>query len=329
MMRNTQAAQGGILSSRRWINILGEQGFVVIFVLWLLFLTFTTRSFATLDNVSTVLRQAAIIAIVAIGEHFIVLLGTMDVSLPSILTVGGVFTGALMVNAHVPALPAALCVLALGGLLGLANGAIVTRLKINPIITPLGMMYILSGIAFVYTKGRTVYGDALAPIDFLARGKLLGISAPILIMFVLYVIFHLVLRYTRFGARVFAAGNNEKASWLAGIKTSRVKQNVFMLAGVLAAFAGFMQVARQGSASASMGDDFLFPVLTAVVLGGTSLSGGKGKIFNTLIASIFLMTIKNGMILLDLSIYIQKIIQGAILILALSLDRLHTAKGAS
>jgi len=328
-MQNAQPAQGNLLSARRWISIVGEEGFVVIFVVWLLFLTFSTRAFATPDNIATVLRQAAVIAIVAIGEHFVVLLGTMDVSLPSILTVGGVFTGALMVNAHVPALPAAGCVLLLGALLGLANGVIVTRLKINPIITTLGMMYILSGIAFVYTRGRTVYGDALAPIDFLARGRLLGIPAPIFIMFVLYIVFHLALRYTRFGARVFAAGNNEKASWLAGIKTSRVKQNVFMLAGALAAFAGFMQVARQGSAGAGMGDDFLFPVLTAVILGGTSLSGGKGKIFNTLVASIFLMTITNGMILLDLNVYIQKIIQGAILILALSLDRLRTARGGS
>jgi ribose transport system permease protein len=328
-MQNAQPAPGSLLSARGWINMLGEEGFVVIFVVWLLFLSFSTRAFATPDNIATVLRQAAVIAIIAIGEHFVVLLGTMDVSLPSILTVGGVFTGALMVNAHVPVLPALGCVLVLGALLGLANGIIVTRLKINPIITTLGMMYILSGIAFVYTRGRTVYGDALAPMDFLARGRLLGIPAPIFIMFVLYIVFHLVLRYTRFGARVFAAGNNEKASWLAGIKTSRVKQNVFMLAGALAAFAGFMQVARQGSAAASMGDDFLFPVLTAVILGGTSLSGGKGRIFNTLISSIFLMTITNGMILLDLNIYIQKIIQGAILILALSLDRLRTARGGS
>ncbi len=174
-MQNAQPAQGSLLSARRWINILGEEGFVVIFVVWLLFLSFSTRAFATPDNIATVLRQAAVIAIIAIGEHFVVLLGTMDVSLPSILTIGGVFTGALMVNAHVPVLAVLGCVLVLGALLGLANGVIVTRLKINPIITTLGMMYILSGIAFVYTRGRTVYGDALAPIDFLARGRLLGI----------------------------------------------------------------------------------------------------------------------------------------------------------
>jgi ribose transport system permease protein len=311
---------------RRWLDLLGEQGFIVIFVLWLAFLAAATRSFATIDNLSTVLRQAAIIAIVAIGEHLIVLLGTMDISLPSTLTVGGVLMSALLVNYGVPPLAAAAIVLAAGALIGFLNGVIVTRLRVNPIITTMGMMYILSGLAFVYTKGKTIYGDAIAPIDFLARGRLLGVPVPIIVMLLLYLLFHLLLRGTRFGARLFAAGNNERATWLAGVSTTRVKQAAFLVAGVLAAGAGIMQVARQGSAAGSMGDDFLFPVLTAVVLGGTSLSGGRGRVVNTLIASVFLMTIKNGMILLDINIYVQKIIQGSILILALSLDRLRQTR---
>jgi ribose transport system permease protein len=320
------AVETALTRPRRWLDILGEQGFIVIFVLWLAFLTVATRSFATLDNLSTVLRQASIIAIVAIGEHLIVLLGTMDISLPSTLTVGGVLMSALLVNFGVPPLAAAAVVLAAGALIGFLNGVIVTRLRVNPIITTMGMMYILSGLAFVYTRGKTIYGDAIAPIDFLARGRVLGVPVPIIVMLLLYLTFHLLLRGTRFGARLFAAGNNERATWLAGVSTTRVKQAAFLVAGVLAAGAGIMQVARQGSAAGSMGDDFLFPVLTAVVLGGTSLSGGRGRIVNTLIASVFLMTIKNGMILLDVSIYVQKIIQGAILILALSLDRLRQTR---
>ena len=265
-MSRTQALED-TRTSRKWTAVVGEQGFVVIFILWILFLTFATRSFASLNNITTVLRQAAIIAIVAIGEHFIVLLGTMDISLPSILTVGGVLMGAQLVSLHVPPLAAGAVVVGAGALIGLGNGIIVTRLKINPIITTIGTMYILSGLAFVYTKGKTIYGDGITPINFIASGRFLGVSAPILIMFFLYIVFHLVLRHTTFGARIFATGNNEKASWLAGISVSRVKQNAFMLAGALAAFAGIMQVARQGSAAGGMGEDFLFPVLTAVVLG--------------------------------------------------------------
>ena len=118
-------------------------------------------------------------------------------------------------------------------------------------------------------------------------------------------------------------GNNEKASWLAGIRVDRVKILAFALAGLLAGFGGVMQISRQGSATGGMGDEFLFPILTAVILGGISLSGGKGRIQNTLIASIFLVTITNGMVLLGTSIYAQRIVSGVILIVALSLDRLR------
>jgi ribose transport system permease protein len=309
--------------SFRWLNILGEQGFIVIFLLWSLILTLTTNSFLTTGNIFTILRQATIISILAIGEHFIVLLGTMDISLAAALSLTGVAMGALLVDFNVHPLLAALIVMAFGAIIGLINGLIVTRLKINPIITTLGMMSILEGLAFIYTKGKTIYGSQIDSIQFLSRGTVFGIPAPVLIMSSLYILAFLLLRYTRFGAYIFATGNNEKATWLAGVNVLKVKQYAFLAAGILAACAGIMQVARQGSATGGMGSDFLFPVLTAVVLGGASLSGGRGKVFNTLIAAIFLTTITNGMILLGVDIYVQRIIQGGILIFALSLDRLR------
>lgn len=313
--------------SNRVIKFLGEQGFIVIFILWGLFLSFSTDSFATPNNIFTILRQATIIGILAIGEHLIVLLGTMDISLASILTLTGVAMAAALVNFGLPPYLAALVVLAIGALIGLVNGLIVTRLKINPIITTLGMMSILEGLAFVYTQGKTIFGDEIEPIEFLSRGRILEvIPVPVIVLFVLYFLAFLLLRHTVFGARIFAVGNNEKATWLAGINTDNVKLAAFTLAGMLAGVGGIMQVARQGTATGGMGSDFLFPVLTAVVLGGASLSGGRGKILNTLVAAIFLTTITNGMILLGVSIYAQRIVSGAILVTALSLDRLRTVR---
>ncbi|MBN1265590.1 MAG: ABC transporter permease [Anaerolineales bacterium] len=312
----------------RTLDFLGEQGFIVIFVLWAIFLTFTTDSFATPKNIFTVLRQATIIGILAIGEHMIVLLGTMDVSLASILTLTGVAMAAAMVNFGLPPITAAILVLGIGALAGLINGLIVTKLKINPIITTMGMMSILEGLAFVYTQGKTIFGESIDTIKFLSQGKLINIiPVPVIVLFVLYGYAFFLLRKTVFGARIFAVGSNERATWLAGIDTDRVKLAAFVLAGVLAATGGIMQVARQGTATGGMGSDFLFPVLTAVVLGGASLSGGRGKVFNTLIAAIFLTTITNGMILLGISIYAQRIISGLILVTALSLDRLRTVRG--
>ncbi len=312
---------------RRAIQFIGEQGFIVIFLLWAIYLTLNTRNFATTNNLFTVLRQASIIGVVAIGAHFIILLGDIDLSLASTLSLCGVVMAALMVNSDLPPLLAGLVALVIGALIGLVNGLIITRLKINAIITTLGMMSILDGLAFIMTQGKTIFGDSISTIKFLSSGTLLDlIPIPVIILFIFYAVAFVVLRRTAYGAYVFASGNNQKAAWLSGVNVSRIKVATYILAGVLAAFGGVMQVARQGTATAGMGSDFLFPILTAVVLGGASLTGGRGKIVNTLIAAIFLTTITNGMVLLGISIYTQRVVSGLILIVALSLDRLRTLR---
>ncbi|MBI5668557.1 MAG: ABC transporter permease [Chloroflexi bacterium] len=322
-------------SARRAVNFLGEQGFIVIFVLWALYLAASTDNFATTQNLFTILRQAAIIGIVAIGAHLIILMGDMDLSLASNLTLSGVVMAALMVNQAVPPLPAVVIALALGAFIGLVNGLVITRLKINAIITTLGMLSILEGLAFIITQGKTIFGDELESIEFLSRATLylslpllppLSLPLPVIILFAFYAVAYIVLARTTYGARVYAVGNNTKAAWLSGINVDRVKLLTYAVAGMLAAFGGVMQVARQGTATGGMGSDFLFPILTAVVLGGASLTGGRGKIIHTLIAAIFLTTITNGMVLLGISIYTQRVVSGAILIVALSLDRLRTVR---
>jgi ribose transport system permease protein len=225
---------------------------------------------------------------------------------------------------------AGLAALAIGAAIGAVNGLIITKLKINSIIVTLGTSSILSGIAFTITKGKTIFGergnDPIDKIEFLSRDRVFGdvVPVPVIILFICYIIAFIVLRRTAYGARVFAVGNNDRAAWLAGINVDLIKVATFVLSGALAGFAGIMQVARQGTATAGMGADFLFPILTAVVLGGASLTGGRGKVFNTLIAAIFLTSITNGMILLGIGIYTQNIVSGVILVVALSLDRLRT-----
>jgi ribose transport system permease protein len=311
---------------RRTLELLGENGFIFIFFIWAVYLSFATDSFLTSRNIFTVLRQAAIVSIVGIGEMLVMLLGGMDVSLAAILGFSGVFTAGLIVNHGWPIWLAILAGVLMGGVIGLINGLLVTKVKINPVIATLGMMSVLNGIAYTYTGGITIYGDSMDPIAVLSRGHLSLIPVPVLIMFMFYLVFYLIFNRTVFGARIYAIGNNDKASWLAGIPVDRLKIAAFSLAGLLAGFGGVLQISRQGSATAGMGDEFLFPILTAVILGGISLSGGKGKIQNTLIAAIFLVSITNGMVLLGVSIYTQRIISGLILIVALSLDQLRLRK---
>jgi ribose transport system permease protein len=305
------------------LEIIGENGFIFIFILWFAILSLTTATFLNQQNLFTVLRQAAIISIVSIGEMLIMLLGGMDVSLGALLGFSGIVAVSLMVNFNFSPFSACLASMAVGGGVGLINGLLVTKVRINSVIATLGMMNVLGGLALAYTQGKTIVGPQLDQIAFISRGYLGPVPIPVILMFVFYFVFYIVLNKTVFGAQIYAIGNNEKASWLAGIKVDRMKILAFMLAGLLAGFSGFMQASRQGSATSSMGSEFLFPILTAVILGGISLSGGKGKIQNTMIAAIFLMTITNGMVLLGISLYIQGIVSGLILIIALSLDRLR------
>ncbi len=326
-MASVQRTRDDRAAGRRALQFIGEQGFIVIFLIWAIYLALNTRNFATANNLFTVLRQASIIGVVAVGAHYIILLGDMDLSLAANLSLSGVVMAGLMVNNGVPPLVAAPLALALGALIGLINGLIITRLKINAIITTLGMMSILEGSAFIITQGKTIFGDPIDSLKFLSSGTLLdAIPVPVIVLFVVYALAFLVLRRTTFGAYIFAVGNNSKAAWLSGVNVNRIKVATYVVAGTLAAFGGIMQIARQGTATAGMGSDFLFPILTAVVLGGASLTGGRGKIVNTLIAAVFLTTITNGMVLLGISIYTQRVISGVILIVALSLDRLRTLR---
>jgi ribose transport system permease protein len=313
------------ISRQQLFEIIGENGFIFIFIFWIVLLSVTTETFLNSQNIFTVLRQAAIISIVAIGEMLIMLMGVggMDVSLAAILGFSGIVVSSLMTKSNMPPIFAVMVGIFIGGIIGLINGLLVTKVRINAVIATLGMMTVLNGLALAYTQGKTIVGPELDQIAFLARGYLGPIPFPVIVMAIFYFVFYIILNRTLFGAHIYAIGNNDKASWLAGIKVDQMKILVFVIAGLLSGFAGVLQASRQGSATSSMGNEFLFPILTAVVLGGVSLSGGKGRIQNTLISSIFLMTITNGMVLLGISLYVQGIISGLILIVALSLDRLR------
>lgn len=312
------------ITRERVVDFLSENGFIVIFLLWCVFLSLTTPAFLTVSNLMIVLRQASIVGIVAIGEALIVLSGSgMDVSLASILGLSGVLVASSMVDRGMSPWVAGCIGLLIGSAVGLFNGLLVTRMRISGIVVTLGMMYGLEGVAFVYTKGQTIFGPPMQGLAPLSRGYVGPVPVPVLLLFLFYLVAYYILNYTVFGAHIYALGNNERASWLAGLNVDRLRLTGYVGAGLLAGFGGVMQAARMGSATGGMGAEFLFPILTAVILGGVSLGGGRGKIERVLIAAVFLTTINNGLILLGVSIYAQKIISGVILILALSLDRLR------
>ena len=316
---------GGSAWRRRGGRVVSGNALLFVLVVWVVFLAFATDGFATRTNVLLVLRQSSTIGIVAIGATLVILLGEIDLSLGAIVSVTGVVLAQLVLVAGLPAGLAAVVAIALGAVLGLVNGLLVTALKINSFMATLGSMTVLGGLAFLLTGGKTLFGTALAGLVFVANGYVAGIPFPVILLFVCYLLAWLLLGRTTYGARVFAVGNSARSSYLAGIRVDLVKVGTFALAGTLAGFGGLMQVSRLNAASGGLGTDLLFPVITAVVLGGVSLTGGRGRIQDVLVASIFLATITNGLILLGVSGYTQQVVSGAILIAALALDRWRRA----
>jgi ribose/xylose/arabinose/galactoside ABC-type transport system permease subunit len=306
----------------RVLAFVAEYGFLIIFLVWVAFLSLATPLFLTPNNVILLLRQAAIFAIAAIGATFVLILGELDISFGSTMGLAGV-VGASLIVAGVDPLVGITAAIVVGLVVGLVNGLLVTVVRIPSVVATLGMLGIVLGIAILYTEGHSIVGRELDPIKPLAQGWIGPIPVPVVILFVGYAIAWVVLNMTRFGMHVFLVGDNAEAAYRAGIAVDRVRLAVFALAGVTAAIGGLILVARVSQAQASLGADALFPVLTAVILGGVSLGGGRGRIENTLLASIFLASILNGLILLGVSGEAQRVVEGAILIAAVSLDRLR------
>ncbi len=314
-------------SSTPWaaaaVEVLAREGFIVIFAVWAAYLSLATDHFLTHDNILLLFRQAAIFAIVGIGATMVTILGELDISFGATMGLAGCVSAAWVIGGTNPYAGIAIAV-GIGCVIGLVNGLLVNVVRIPSVVATLGVLGAVEGLAQMYTSGSSIFGDELDQLQFLSRDELLNIPISVLIAFGLYAVAWWVTTRTRFGAHLFATGDNREASYRAGIHVQRIRLIVFVAAGALAGFAGLMQVIRIGRAQSGLGSDALFPVLTAVILGGTSLHGGRGRIVNTLIASVFLASITNGLILLGVPSEVQRLVQGAVLIAAVSLDRLRT-----
>lgn len=310
------------LLSPRVRSFLASDGFILFFLLWVVFLAFATDNFLTQANLLILLRQASIFAIVAIGTTMVLILGELDISFGSVLAFSGVLGAGAILEGWNPLL-AILMTGLIGGAIGVVNGLLVTKVGIPSVVATLGAMGIFLGGALLYTGGTSIFGDELEVLFPIAQARLLGVPVLVIATFILYAIAWVITRRTRFGAHLYATGDHEQAAYRAGIKVERIKILVFTTAGFLAGIGGILQTARLGRGSATMGEDALFPVLTAVILGGASIEGGRGKVENTLIASVFLASLTNGLILLGVDSTVQGVVEGAVLILAVSLDRLR------
>jgi len=276
--------------------------------------------FLTWENLSALLLAVSTQAIVAIGMTVLLVSGGFDLSVGS--TVG--LTGAVTALGLVHGLPTAAAMgagLALGGLIGLANGLVVAKIRINPFVTTLAMMGIVRGVLEVITQGRNVYGLPEA-FKAIGQGHLVGFQNPIVISVVLVVAGDLALRKSRFFRQNYYLGGSERAAVLSGIRVNRMKIFNYVLTGVLAAAAGILMTARFGSASVTMGSGLELQVISGVILGGASLRGGEGTVLGSFLGCILMALIVTSLNLLGVDVYWQRLIIGATLLVAVVIDTL-------
>lgn len=277
-----------------------------------------------MSNILNVLRQVSINALIAFGMTFVILTGGIDLSVGSILALTGAVTAGMMASGVDPIL-AMLLGLFLGAVLGAINGVIIAKGKVAPFIATLATMTIYRGLTLVYTEGRPIsgLGDSMA-FQMLGKGYFLGIPIPVVTMLVSFGILYFILKKTTFGRRVYAVGGNEEASVLSGINADRIKIYVYSLVGALAALASLILTSRLNSAQPTAGQMFELDAIAAVVLGGTSLTGGRGWIVGTLIGALIIGVLNNGLNLIGVSSFFQQVVKGAVILLAVLLDRKKT-----
>lgn len=294
---------------------------VGVLLVIMLALTILSRDFLTVTNISNVLRQQVATVIAGCAVTLLMVSGSFDLSIGSIMAIAGTFS-AILATWGVPVFIAVLIAVAAGALVGVINGLLVILLDVPSIIATLGTMYAMRGVAWVVTNGNSISRGLPRDFTVLGRGFVGPISLSLLIMAAVVVLFLFIQHKTLLGKYAFAIGGNRRTALLSGINVKRIGVILYVLVGALSGFAGAMTASRLGVGNANIGDGFEFDVVVAVVLGGTSLDGGEGSVFGMLIGALIVGFIANGLNLMGVSSFYQEIVKGVVLVGAVLLDRI-------
>lgn len=294
-------------------------GSLFALIIMMVGLSIVSPVFLTVSNLRNVIMQVAVIAVIAEGATFIILTGGIDLSVGAVLGVAGVFAAGVMRDTGSTFLAVLTCI-GVAVAFGILSGVLISYGNLPAFVATLGIMSIARGMAFIYTHGKPIsnFPDSFR---LLGAGSILGIPVMIIAVFFLYAIMYIVLKKTSFGRITCAIGSNEEATKLTGIDTKKYKVLVYTMAGFLTGIASLMYIGRINSGHPNSGTGYELDAIAAVVIGGTSLSGGKGSIIGTIIGALIMGVIKNGLNLLNVDSYYQNVVIGLIIILAVLLDQ--------
>lgn len=298
-------------------------GILVAMVVICVILSILSDKFLKLKNVITILRTTSINAIVAYGMTFVIITGGIDLSVGSVMSIGGVLCSLLIVKTNIGILPSFLAGLLVGTLVGFINGVCITKFKLVPFIVTLATSYVARGASYLLTNARPV--TIKEEFFFQFGNGMIGNVFPYIIiyMLVVFAISWILLNRTRFGRRVLAVGGNEEAARFSGINISRIKIITYAFSGFLAALAGIITCAKMYSGQPVIGEDASMDAIAGIVLGGTSMNGGFGTVTGTLIGCVIIGIINNGMNLIGLNSFWQQVAKGLVILIAVYVDSIR------
>jgi len=296
-------------------------GTILALIILMVFVSILNPAFLQSNNLLNLMRQLIINGFIALGMTFVILTGGIDLSVGSTLALTSAIFAGLLQNGMNTGL-AILIALVLGLVLGLLNGILITKGKLAPFIVTLATMTIFRGLTLVYTDGRPIAGprDNFA-FKFLGKGQFLGIPFQVILFILAFLVLWMILNKTALGRKIYAVGGNEKASFISGINIDKVKIWVYVISSLMAVLSGLVLTSRLNSAQPTAGAAYEMDAIAAVVLGGTSMTGGSGSLTGTLIGILILGVLNNGLNLLGVSSFYQQIVKGIVILIAVLIDR--------
>ena len=300
---------------------------VIALIILMAVITIINSNFLTANNLLNLLLQVTSNALIAFGMTFVILTGGIDLSVGSILALSSALTAGLL-GSGMPVTLAILISLIMGCILGMMNGLLISYGKLAPFIVTLATMTIFRGATLVYTNGNPItkgLSDTFL-FQFLGQGYIVGIPFPVIIMFIVFIVLYVLLHKTAFGKSVYAIGGNEKAAYISGVKLNKVKIIIYSISGMMASISGLIITSRFSSAQPTAGASYEMDAIAAVVLGGTSLSGGKGRILGTLIGALIIGVLNNGLNIIGVSAFWQQVVKGVVILIAVLIDRFKVVK---
>lgn len=309
------------------MKYMSELTTVIALIILMAVITIINSNFLTANNLLNLLLQVTSNALIAFGMTFVILTGGIDLSVGSILALSSALTAGLL-GSGMPVTLAILISLILGCILGMMNGLLISYGKLAPFIVTLATMTIFRGATLVYTNGNPItkgLSDTFL-FQFLGQGYIVGIPFPVIIMFIVFIILYVLLHKTAFGKSVYAIGGNEKAAYISGVKLNKVKIIIYSISGIMASISGLIITSRLSSAQPTAGASYEMDAIAAVVLGGTSLSGGKGRILGILIGALIIGVLNNGLNIIGVSAFWQQVVKGVVILIAVLIDRFKVVK---